>query len=48
MRIVRKLALTTAAAIVSVGLAALTAPAASADTAWGCGGLCAVGEGSGG
>ncbi|WP_166389313.1 hypothetical protein [Nocardioides ochotonae] len=47
MKFARTIALTLAAAGLSTGLLAVTAPAAQADTSWGCGGLCRVAPGGG-
>jgi hypothetical protein len=45
MRFARKLCLTTAAAVLGLSLAGVTAPAAHAsDSSWGCGGLCRPGR----
>lgn len=41
MNIVRKIAVTVAAATLSVGLVGLSSPA-HADTSWGCGGYCKI------
>lgn len=47
MGIVRKLVLTTAAGLLTVGLAGAITPAAAVDTSWGCGGLCLTGPSAG-
>ncbi|NPC98139.1 hypothetical protein [Nocardioides sp. zg-DK7169] len=47
MKLLRTLAVTLAATGLSVGMLSLTAPAAQADTSWGCGGLCRVAPGGG-
>ena len=47
MKLARTLAVTLAATGLSLGLLSVTAPAANADTSWGCGGLCRVAPGSG-
>jgi len=47
MKVARKIAVTLAATGLTAGLLTVTAPAAQADTSWGCGGLCRVAPGGG-
>lgn len=47
MKIVRKLALTTAASFLTIGMAGAITPAAAKDSSWGCGGLCMMGSSAG-
>ncbi|MGA8845319.1 MAG: hypothetical protein WB471_01755 [Nocardioides sp.] len=47
MKIVRKLALTTAASFLIIGMAGAITPAAAKDSSWGCGGMCRTGPSTG-